>query len=87
MGGSELNRTNYFQKFCGSGLDRIQFYRIRTVLGLKNFTVRSSLVCIILLCFSVLVMSGVITIYLVVNLDFQIYLLGLPLTLVKLEKF
>jgi len=28
----------------GSGLDRIQFYRIRTGLGLKKFTVRSSLV-------------------------------------------
>ena len=27
----------------GSGLDRIQFHRIRTGLGLKNFTVRSSL--------------------------------------------
>jgi len=31
--------------FIGSGLDRIQFYRIRTGLGLKNFAVRSSLVC------------------------------------------
>jgi len=27
----------------GSGLDRIQLLRIRTGLGLKNFTVRSSL--------------------------------------------
>jgi len=27
----------------GSGLDRIQFYRIRTGLGMKNFTVSSSL--------------------------------------------
>jgi len=27
----------------GSGMDRIQFYRIRTGHGLKNFTVRSSL--------------------------------------------
>jgi len=27
----------------GSGLDRIHFFRIRTGLGLKNFTVRSSL--------------------------------------------
>jgi len=35
----------WFKKICGSGLDRIQFYRIRTGLGLKNFTVRSSLVC------------------------------------------
>jgi len=43
-GGSGLDRTDHFQKFCGSGLDRIQFYRIRTGLGLKNFTVRSSLV-------------------------------------------
>jgi len=32
-----LDQTNDFQKFCGSGLDRIQFYRIRTGLGLKNF--------------------------------------------------
>jgi len=40
------NRTNDFQKFCGSGLDRIQFHRIRTGLRLKNFTVRSSLVAI-----------------------------------------
>jgi len=56
-GGSVLDRTdpdqgwiglkkNFddFQKFCGSGLDRIQFHRIRTGLRLKNFTVRSSLV-------------------------------------------
>jgi len=43
MGGSGLDRTKDFQNFCGSGLDRIQFYRIRTGLGLKNFTVRSSL--------------------------------------------
>jgi len=43
MGGSGLNRTDDFQKFCGSGLDRIQFYPIRTGLGLKNFTVHSSL--------------------------------------------
>jgi len=33
----------WFSKICESGLDRIQFYRIRTGLGLKNFTVRSSL--------------------------------------------
>jgi len=38
-------KTDYFQKFCRSGLDRIHFYRIRTGLRLKNFTVRSSLVC------------------------------------------
>jgi len=43
MGGSGLDRTGDFQQFCGSGLDRIQFYPIRTGLGLKNFTVRSSL--------------------------------------------
>jgi len=43
MGGSGLDRTDDFQKPCGSGLDRIQFYRIRTGLGLKNFAVRSSL--------------------------------------------
>jgi len=33
----------WFSKICESGLDRIQFYRIRTGLGLKNFTVCSSL--------------------------------------------
>jgi len=35
-------RQNKNTRFCinGSGLDRIQFYRIRTGLGLKNFTVR-----------------------------------------------
>jgi len=43
IGGSGLDRTSDFQKLCGSELDRIQFYRIRTELGLKNFTVRSSL--------------------------------------------
>ena len=43
MGGSGLDQTDDFQKFCGTGLDRIQFYRIRTGLGLKNFTVRSCL--------------------------------------------
>jgi len=26
MGGSGLDRTDDFQKFCGSGLDRIQFF-------------------------------------------------------------
>jgi len=26
MGGSGLDRTDDFQKFCGSGLDQIQFY-------------------------------------------------------------
>jgi len=32
-----------FKSFSGSGLDRIQFLRNRIGLGLKNFTVRSSL--------------------------------------------
>jgi len=32
-----------FENFCGSGLDRIQFFRIRIGLGLEMFTVRSSL--------------------------------------------
>jgi len=40
-----MDRTDDFQKFCGSRLDRIQFHGIRTGLGLKNFTVRSSLYC------------------------------------------
>ena len=44
MGGSGLDRTDDFFKFCGSGLDRIHFLRIRIGHGLKNFTVRSSLV-------------------------------------------
>jgi len=44
IGGSGLDRTDDFQKFYGSGLDRIQFYWIRTGHGLKNFAVRSSLV-------------------------------------------
>jgi len=44
MGGSGLDQTDDFQKFCGSGLDRIQLLRIRIGLGLKNLTVRSSLV-------------------------------------------
>ena len=43
IGGSGLDRTDDFQKFCGSGLDRIQFHRIKTGLGLKNFIVHSSL--------------------------------------------
>jgi len=43
IGGSGLDRTDDFQKFCESVLDRLQFYRIRTGLGLKNFAVRSSL--------------------------------------------
>ena len=38
------DRIDDFQKFCRSGLNRIQFYRIRTGLRLKNFTVRSSFV-------------------------------------------
>jgi len=44
MGGSGLDWADDFQKFCGSGLDRIQLLQIRIGLGLKNFTVRSSLV-------------------------------------------
>jgi len=43
-GGSGLDRTDDFQKFWGSGLDRIQFFRIRPGLELKNFTVHSSLI-------------------------------------------
>jgi len=42
MGGLVLDWTDNFQKFCKSGLDRIQFDLIRTGLGLKNITVRSS---------------------------------------------
>jgi len=47
MGGSGVDRTDDFQKFCRLGLNRIRFYRFRTGLGLKNFPVRSSLM---LLC-------------------------------------
>jgi len=43
MGGSGLDRTDDFQKFCRSGLNQIQLLWIRIGLGLKNFTVRSSL--------------------------------------------
>ena len=43
IGGSRLDQTDNFQKFYRTGLDRIQFYQTRTVLGRKNFTVRSSL--------------------------------------------
>jgi len=43
MNRSGLDGTDDFQKFCGSGLIQIQFYRIRTGLGLKKFTIRSSL--------------------------------------------
>jgi len=43
MGASGLDRTDDFERFCGSGLDRIQFYRISTGLGLKKFTVCSCL--------------------------------------------
>jgi len=43
MRGSGLHWTDYFQKFCGSGQDRIPFYLIRTGRGLKIFPVRSSL--------------------------------------------
>jgi len=45
----KLDRTDDFQKFCGSGLDWIQFYRIGTGLGLKNLLVRSSLLATFLL--------------------------------------
>jgi len=45
MGGSGLDWTDDFQKFCRSGLDRIQFLQIRTGLRLKIFTVRPSLQC------------------------------------------
>jgi len=38
-----LDRTSDFQKFCGSGLDWIQFLQIWFGLGLKSFTVRLSL--------------------------------------------
>ena len=41
IGGSGLDQTGDFPKFCGSALDWIQFYQIRIGLGLKNFTVRS----------------------------------------------
>jgi len=34
-----MDRTDNFENFCGSGLDQIQFHRIRTGLGLKHFTV------------------------------------------------
>jgi len=44
LGRIKPNRIDDFQKFCGSGLNRFQFYRFRTGLRLKNFTVRSSLV-------------------------------------------
>jgi len=43
MDGSGLDQIDGFKKFCESGLDRIQLLRIRIGLGLKNFTVRSSL--------------------------------------------
>ena len=43
-GRSGLDLTDDFQKFRGCGLDRIQLLQIRIGLGLKNFTVRSSLV-------------------------------------------
>jgi len=35
-----------FKNFADQELDQIQFYRVRTGLGLKNFTVRSSLLYI-----------------------------------------
>jgi len=43
IGGSGLDWTDDFQNFRRSGLDRIQFHQIRTGFGLKNFSVRSSL--------------------------------------------
>ena len=43
IGGSRLDRTDDFLKFCRSGPDRIQFLQIRIGLGLKNLPVRSSL--------------------------------------------
>ena len=46
MADQGLDRTEDFQRFCGSRLDRIQIDRI-TGLGLKNFTVRSSLLATI----------------------------------------
>jgi len=57
IGGSGLDRTDDFQKFCGSRLDRIQFYRIRTGLGLKKFTVRSSLVAVAFFFIAVLLLG------------------------------
>jgi len=44
MDGSGLDRSDNLKKFCGSGLDRIQFLQIRIGLGLNNFIVRSSLI-------------------------------------------
>ena len=35
MGGSGPDRTDDFQILCGSGLDQIQIYRIKTGLDLK----------------------------------------------------
>jgi len=43
MGGSALDRTDYLQIICGSGLDWIEFFWIRTGLWQNNFTVHSSL--------------------------------------------
>jgi len=43
VGGSGLDQTDDFQKFCSSRLDPIQSLRIRIGLELKNFTVGSSL--------------------------------------------
>jgi len=54
VGGTRLDRTDGFQKFYGSGLDRIQFHWIRTGLGLKNFTVRSSLQGTFCACYMVI---------------------------------
>jgi len=46
MGGSGLDWTDDFQRFFGAGLDRIQIFRIRIGLGLKNF--QSGYLCVIL---------------------------------------
>jgi len=40
---SRIRSDWWFLKILRPGLDRIQFYRIRTGLGLQNFTVRSYL--------------------------------------------
>jgi len=59
--------TGDFQKFCRPGLDRIQFYRIRIGLGLKNFTVRPSLMTSVqqfFQCCFFFIRSGVFLFYL-----------------------
>ena len=42
-GRTGLDWTHDFQNFCESGLEQIQFFRIRIGPGLKNFTARSFL--------------------------------------------